>query len=193
MNSVKIRKGDFILSKKNLLYSEIEMNSVGLVIDERDRLLEIHFIGKNKKVKVNFSEVEYLDVKKTGKPYSKKICNICHILKDNSEFSVNQTDAKGMKTTRPSCKSCRYHIDGKPLRTDEKIRLDKMKPKGLFTCPICSKTSIVNVTANLVRDHDHLTGMGRAWICDSCNTGLGRFKDDLNLLQSVINYLKEFK
>jgi len=52
--------------------------------------------------------------------------------------------------------------------------------------------SIVGVTANLVKDHDHTTGMAREWICDSCNTGLGRFKDNLKLLEKVIVYLKKY-
>ena len=70
------------------------------------------------------------------------------------EFDINQTDAKGRKTTRPSCKVCRVDIDGVPLKPSEKKRLDAISPKDIFTCPICRKTSIVGITANLVRDHD---------------------------------------
>ena len=110
-----------------------------------------------------------------------------------SEFDINQTDAKGRKITRPSCKACRIAIDGASLKSSEKKRLDAIMPKDIFTCPICKKTTIVGVTANLVRDHDHVTGKARAWICDSCNTGLGRFKDDIKLLELVIEYLKSFK
>ena len=51
---------------------------------------------------------------------------------------------------------------------------------------------MVRVTANLVRDHDNITGKGREWICDSYNTGLGRFKDDIKLLQKAIDYLKKY-
>jgi len=73
--------------------------------------------------------------------------------------------------------------------------MDKRKPEkgSVFECPICMKKTIVGVTANLVRDHDHETGKGREWICDSCNTGLGRFKDDTEFLERVIEYLKKFK
>jgi len=42
----------------------------------------------------------------------------------------------------------------------------------------------------LVKDHDHLTEKAREWICDSRNTGLGRFKDDITTLQKVMDYLK---
>jgi transcription elongation factor Elf1 len=107
------------------------------------------------------------------------------------EFDINQTDAKGRKTTRPSCRICRVSIDGKRITMEESKRLNAIKPKDIFTCPICGKKSIVGITANLVKDHDHRTGKGREWICDSCNTGLGRFKDDISLFQRVINYLKK--
>lgn len=111
---------------------------------------------------------------------------------DIEEFDINQTDAKGRKTTRPTCKECRVAIDGTPLKLKEKKRLEAVKPKGIFTCPICQKTSIVGITAKFVIDHDHKTGNGREWICDSCNTGLGRFKDDPVLIQRVIDYLKKY-
>ena len=57
-------------------------------------------------------------------------------------------------------------------------------------CPICKKKTIPGITSKVVLDHNHNTGEPRAWICDSCNTGLGRFKDDINLLQCAIDYLK---
>jgi len=186
----KYRNGDYIVATRNI--GHIQERSVGLVKNVSGEEITVLFIGKIETVKTDSNNVAYLDIKKTGKPYDKKICNICHLLKDMNEFAINQTDAKGRKTTRPSCKVCRVEIDGKPINPTEKRRLDAMKPRGLFTCPICNKTSIVGVTANLVKDHDHFTGVGREWICDSCNTGLGRFKDNIELLQKVIDYLKKF-
>ena len=67
------------------------------------------------------------------------------------------------------------------------------KTKPFLSCPVCEKRSIVAVTANIVADHDHDTGMAREWICDSCNTGLGRFKDDITILEVAIEYLKRFE
>jgi len=67
----------------------------------------------------------------------------------------------------------------------------KIKPEFFFICPICKKSSIPYITANVVIDHDHKTGDARSWICDSCNTGLGRFKDNIELLQEGIKYLKK--
>ena len=183
-----IKTGDYIISKRNI--NKVEPNSVGFVAEVNGDAAEIFFIGIKQSIKVHITQITFLDLSKTGKPYPSKICNVCHILKGNDEFDVNQTDAKGRKTTRPSCKNCRILIDGEPLKSDERKRMLEKKPKGVFTCPICQKTSIPFVTANLVIDHDHNTGNARDWICDSCNTGLGRFKDNVKLLEAVIKYLQ---
>ena len=54
--------------------------------------------------------------------------------------------------------------------------------------------SIVGITANIVKDHDHIvTGNGREWICDSCNRGLGRFKDSPDFIKRAIKYLEKFQ
>jgi transcription elongation factor Elf1 len=71
--------------------------------------------------------------------------------------------------------------------------MEKKKPKTgePFRCPICKKRSIVGVTAKIVADHDHHTGNIRDFICDSCNTGLGRFKNGENYLMNAVNYIIE--
>lgn len=187
---MSIKVGGYVVAKRNI--KSIQERSVGLVKNISGEEITVFFIGVDMTMKIDGNHVAYLDIKKTGKPHKKKICNMCHLLKDMQEFAVNQTDAKGRKTTRPSCKVCRKAIDGEPLKPAEKRRLNAMSPKDIFTCPICEKRSIVNVTAKFVIDHSHFTGMGREWICDSCNTGLGRFKDDSKLLQKVIDYLKKY-
>ena len=72
--------------------------------------------------------------------------------------------------------------------------MEKQRPKKgeHFKCPICQKRSIVGITAKVVADHDHHTGHIRGFICDSCNTGLGRFKNGDNYLKNaIIRYLEE--
>jgi hypothetical protein len=52
-------------------------------------------------------------------------------------------------------------------------------------CTICG--SLKN--NELVIDHNHLTGKFRGLICATCNSGLGFFKDDAELLKKAISYL----
>ncbi len=40
-------------------------------------------------------------------------------------------------------------------------------------------------------DHDHATGQNRKILCQTCNTGLGSFKDDIELLQAATTYLQD--
>ena len=197
MPDESINVGDFVVATRKI--NNIQERSVGLVKNISKNEITVFFIGVNAIVQTDSKYVTYLDIDKTGKPktgehYEMKICNICHLLKNNAEeFDYNQNDGKGRKTTRPSCKSCRIGIDGKNLTSEEKKIMESIRPKNkdIFTCPLCEKRTIVGVTANLVRDHNHNTGKGRAWICDSCNTGLGRFKDDIKFLEKVVKYLKQ--
>lgn len=52
-------------------------------------------------------------------------------------------------------------------------------------CAICRRT----FTAEPHIDHDHVTGQVRALLCTTCNTGLGAFLDNPDLLQAAIDYL----
>lgn len=185
-----IKVNDFIILTEKI--KDLEKNSVGFVVRITTSKAKVFFIGKNMEKDVDFAKIELLDVAKTGKSYKYKICNVCHVLKEYyKDFDINQTDAKGRKTTRPTCKECRKAIDGIPIKASEKKRMEKIRPVKFFTCPICKKSSIPYITANLVIDHNHDTGNAREWICDSCNTGLGRFKDNIELLQDAIKYLKK--
>ena len=78
------------------------------------------------------------------------------------------------------------------MKSAEKRLWEAKKPKLVdFECPICKKITIAGLTSKVVLNHDHATGRILGWICDSCNTGLGRFKDDIGILSEAIRYLKE--
>lgn len=55
-------------------------------------------------------------------------------------------------------------------------------------CAICN-TPQSNFKQQLAVDHDHQTGKVRGLLCGNCNNGLGRFKDDIEILKKAINYL----
>jgi hypothetical protein len=55
-------------------------------------------------------------------------------------------------------------------------------------CAICKKAELSNKA--LAVDHCHKTGRFRGLLCRKCNTGLGFFNDDPDLLEAAKNYLK---
>jgi hypothetical protein len=59
-------------------------------------------------------------------------------------------------------------------------------------CAICRQpeTEMRNgIVRHLSVDHDHVTGKVRGLLCTACNTGIGKFKDDTDLLALAIAYL----
>ena len=171
---------------------KFKANSVGLVEHDDGKTVTVWLIGKNETWTVPAKDIRELDVLKTGDKFSKKICNVCHCLLPVSKFARNQNNKHGI-VRRPSCIMCRTDIDKRAPKSRQAKQQEKERPaKGSpFKCPICQKRSIAGITAKVVADHDHHTGNIRDFICDSCNTGLGRFKDDEDYLQNAISYLHE--
>lgn len=95
--------------------------------------------------------------------------------------------ANGTKVHRPRCRVCFDEDSGEVMNPTEKQRfLDRHSPNpgDLWRCPLCQRYSIAHVNVKIVVGHDHNIGRPRALICDSCNTGLGRFRNGDDYLRS---------
>ena len=172
--------------------SHFPQDSLGVVEDVVRDSIQVFLPGQGESYMVSSDAVERIDIDETGDEYPWKICNVCFVLKDPEEFSVNQRNTQ-RRVRRPSCKQCRLDIDRRSMtkRAREEARRN-MPPQGsLWRCPICRKWSIVGITAKVVIDHDHREGSVRGYICESCNTGLGRFKNGEDFLQNAIQYLRQ--
>lgn len=170
----------------------VQKDDVGVIISEEENRASIFFIRIWKRVELKKNDFEVLDVGQTGDGFSKKICNVCNKLKRTTEFARNQNAKNNRPVRRPSCKDCRIILEGVGVSKTDRIEWRKKKPETEpFECPICKKRSIAGVNCKVVLEHDHRTGKPRGWICDSCNTGLERFKDDVAVLKSVIAFLEK--
>lgn len=109
------------------------------------------------------------------------------------------------------CVPCRKKVVARHL-TPERRKANKAKYKGRYKqrtrtqklldishetfaellagqnarCTICGKKP----KRRLHIDHCHSTGKFRALLCNSCNTGLGMFRDNPAILRAAIQYLK---
>jgi len=138
----------------------------------------------------------------------KKQCNKCKQFKPFTDFGVSQK--------RPSCKKCYYkwHKEylNRPGRKEKERQYflsgyfkrtygitfeeyQEMVVKQNNCCAICMvpETRLdhrTNKPQQLHVDHCHKTGKVRGLLCSRCNTGLGKFEENILLFESCIKYLQ---
>ena len=106
-------------------------------------------------------------------------CVTCKKMFPISNFRIGQADNFGRYRLKTNCSKCASK-DRTITRRLEKIFGDT-KPDH---CQICEKKK------QLFIDHDHADGSFRGWLCRECNTSLGKFNDNIKLLEKAIEYLK---
>ena len=141
-----------------------------------------------------------------------KQCSDCKIVLANTSFSKDKTKKDGL---RSNCKTCKLKVDYKwklnnyaawfkQHRSCQNKNRRKYQLKNLYNltpeqhaamlterehkCDICQ-----NVMSKPHVDHCHITNKVRGMLCIGCNTALGKFKDDVNMLQRAIDYLNKHK
>jgi hypothetical protein len=67
---------------------------------------------------------------------------------------------------------------------------ERLAAKQQERCAICSKAAPEN-GKQLGLDHCHKTGKIRGLLCDTCNLGLGYFRDNPGLLRAAAQYLED--
>ncbi|MEZ4200620.1 MAG: endonuclease VII domain-containing protein [Candidatus Paceibacterota bacterium] len=188
-----MKSGDFVYTNTELKIGEVAIsaNNVGQITSCSGSSCSVFFVKEGIELEVDEKTLVLFDVDETGDAYAKKICNVCHKLKDTEEFEYNQTGINNRKIRRPTCKDCRKVMTGTNMSSADRKKWRESKPeREPFECPICGKRTIAGITSKVVLEHDHKTGNIRGWVCDSCNTGLGRFKDDRMLLEKAIKFLE---
>ena len=116
-----------------------------------------------------------------------------HKAKNNRKKYIKRWREKNRDRVNASARK-RYTTDGrweKQLRdrfnwTPEQYWQQYEKQHGL--CKICGKSQSVGKKLDV--DHDHKTGKNRALLCRNCNTGLGQFHDDSDLLYKAYLYVE---
>lgn len=131
-----------------------------------------------------------------------KQCTTCLEFKPEEDFHWHYKN-KGIR--RLSCKICRSNVEKLRQRTDsyktKRTNYNLQKAYGIsseqyqeklkyqnYGCAICKKKQ---TTKALAVDHCHTTGKIRSLLCGPCNTGLGQFQDNPDLLLKAAEYLKE--
>ena len=139
----------------------------------------------------------------------KRVCIVCANVKPLTEFGKSK---RGEKTWYSrTCKFCRNkkymetyyeNHDERKKQLRQKVRklyygiteedFQEMLKSQSYKCAIC-ETDTPGGKGGWHVDHCHITGKVRGLLCHCCNTGLGLFKDNENLLLKARDYLHESK
>lgn len=124
----------------------------------------------------------------------KKKCHRCERPKRVEEFNKCRSRSDGRSAT---CRKCwaEYQAE-RTLALKFGISFaefhELLKAQG-GGCGICGTKAGMKRAGRRLRlcvDHDHKTNRLRGILCNSCNNGLGRFKDDPALLVKAAQYLQ---
>ena len=120
-----------------------------------------------------------------------KVCKVCKIEKDWSQFYKNKQHEFGIDNRCISCEKTR-HKEQKERR--QYVLENNILYEGV-PCKICNVTTTMTHDKHYsaVIDHCHDTKKFRGILCKSCNSALGKFGDDIPMLKKAIEYLKSFK
>lgn len=106
---------------------------------------------------------------------SRKICSYCGKRKNRKSFPKHSMYKDKLDSR---CRKC--------VKEHSKVRneLHKIAPPKPTVCELCGK-----IPFQWVLDHDHADDTFRGWLCQPCNTGLGKLGDNLEGLIKAVNYL----
>ncbi len=115
-------------------------------------------------------------------------CYLCKQTKSLKEFYPQKDTASGYGY---QCKKCRPPYKGRNCKKYglTKDKLDEMMKAQDNKCAVCGETS----QKALHIDHCHATGVVRGLLCNNCNTGIGFFRDNPELLKNAADYLNDFR
>jgi hypothetical protein len=130
---------------------------------------------------------------------SRKRCPDCGEMKSLDDFPRNRRCKDGRHAY---CKRC-HNARGKETRQRlyggsrhyhlaRRYGIGAVEAQRLIdqqggVCAICESRSPDHV------DHDHVTGVVRGMLCLPCNTGLGHFNDDVQIMSRAIDYLNRHR
>ena len=137
-----------------------------------------------------------------------KSCTKCGQTKDETEFYLEKAKRKDgsiREFRRSHCRACELKRKSKRSRRTKKERANQhlLNKYGITAelrdklaeiqdgCGICGikKPGGRYNTWNV--DHCHDTGKVRGVLCWDCNVGIGKLKDDANLLKRAIQWLEQ--
>ena len=117
-----------------------------------------------------------------------KKCKRCGEIQPVDEFTTNPKEKDGL---RAECKDCVREYKWNYLYGLSADDMKALLASQNYNCAICGEGLGGWGKGNTNIDHCHESGVVRGLLCQSCNIGLGHFKDDASRLLAAIEYLNK--
>ena len=135
-----------------------------------------------------------------------KKCRKCNLLKSKCSFYF-RNDSNRLRNDCKDCVNKRTSAHGREKGYDRASRnrhyrnrynitveqYDKMLRDHRGLCAICNNVNNCYTKKSLHVDHCHEVNEVRGLLCHNCNTGLGNFRDSLEILEKAAAYLINFQ
>ena len=125
-------------------------------------------------------------LEETG-PRLTKQCSKCLMVKLPSEFHKSKGKKFGLQHY---CKTCRL---GEDFQRRYGITMDQWNQMFIDQCGRCviCEVDLPPMGKGVHTDHCHTHGAVRGLLCSHCNTGLGSFSDNPNILRKAAEYIED--
>lgn len=134
-----------------------------------------------------------------------RVCGMCKVLKPHGAFNRSSADRYGTCSICAECNRVKALAWGKKNASKrratakyqhlfQKYGLTRETFEMLLAsqgskCAICRDQLNLHYRTHV--DHSHRTGKIRGILCGKCNSGLGMFKDDADILAAALTYLSD--
>ena len=134
-----------------------------------------------------------------------KKCDQCNKVKPYDEFPDNQNSTVigleihnkngftgKVSRKRKTCNECRKPSSTKDSMAAESVwkKYKIQNPTEKTCCEICGKTYEQNKNKVMFRDHCHKEEIPRGYLCNECNTALGKLGDNIEGVRQALRYLE---
>lgn len=121
---------------------------------------------------------------------AEKLCTGCNTIKSKDEFASHRTRYDGLNYWCRECAKWHQIKHKYGLTKEEYLAMLEAQNHSCAVCDIHIDDYDHGRHSGFVVDHCHDTGDVRGLLCSHCNSGLGHFRDDPEILRKAVIYLK---
>jgi len=131
----------------------------------------------------------------TAKRGHRAVCKECDSVantawRKNNKDKKDEKDKEWKKQNPSKVKNSYYKYNLKRKFNLSEQDYEQMLTSQEGCCAICRQT-YCSTGYRFAVDHCHVTGKIRGLLCQACNTGIGKLKDNVDLLKRAIEYLEK--